>query len=298
MEADLIVRGRRIVTPAGAAPGEIVVRAGTIVSVGAPRGSIVSRRTVDAGNAIVMPGLVDTHVHVNEPGRTEWEGFRTATRAAAAGGVTTLLDMPLNSIPATTTATALAEKVAAARGKTWVDVGFIGGVVPGNREALGGLARAGVLAFKCFLVPSGVAEFPNVSEGEVREALAVVANLGLPLMVHAELPLPIEAATLEAAAGDPTSYATYLASRPAAAEHEAVVLVMEHAAVSSARVHIVHASSPETGRLVADGQRRGVRVSAETCPHCLCFEAAAIPPGATGFKCAPPVPGAAGREGL
>lgn len=253
---------------------------------------------LDAGELVVLPGLVDTHVHVNDPGRTEWEGFETATRAAAAGGVTTLLDMPLNSIPATTSATALAEKVAAARGKTWVDVGFIGGVVPGNVEALGGLARAGVLAFKCFLVPSGVAEFPHVSEEGLRDALLVVAELGLPLMVHAELPLPIEAATLEAAVGDPASYATYLASRPAAAEHEAVVLVMELAAVVGARVHIVHVSSPETARLVADGGRRGVRVSAETCPHYLFFEAAEIPAGATEFKCAPPIRGAAEREGL
>src|SRR5688500_13571039 len=182
MEADLIVRGRRIVTPAGVAPGEIVVRAGTIVSVGAPRGSIVSRRTVDAGNAIVMPGLVDTHVHVNEPGRTEWEGFRTATRAAAAGGVTTLLDMPLNSIPATTTAAALAAKRAAAVGQCWVDVGFIGGVVPGNHGELRALHDSGVFAFKCFLVPSGVEEFRCVSEADLRLAMPELTALGATLM--------------------------------------------------------------------------------------------------------------------
>ncbi|MDF2772731.1 MAG: allantoinase [Geminicoccaceae bacterium] len=293
------VRGQRILTPEGVRPASIhivdgrITRLGELDEVAADDASVL-----DAGELIVLPGLVDTHVHVNDPGRTEWEGFESATRAAAAGGVTTLLDMPLNSIPATTTATALAEKVAAARGKTWVDVGFIGGVVPGNSEALGGLARAGVLAFKCFLVPSGVAEFPDVSEDELRETLPVVAEIGLPLMVHAELPLPIEAATLEAAAGDPTSYTTYLASRPAAAEHEAVVLVMEHAAAFGACVHIVHVSSPGSARLVADGQRRGVRVSAETCPHYLFFEAAEIPPGATEFKCAPPIRGAAEREGL
>ena len=293
------VRGQRILTPEGLRPASIHIADGRITRLGEPDEVAGDDASVlEAGELVVLPGLVDTHVHVNDPGRTEWEGFETATRAAAAGGVTTILDMPLNAIPATTTATALAEKVAVARGKTWVDVGFIGGVVPGNQDALGGLARAGVLAFKCFLVPSGVAEFPDVSEDDLREALPVVAELGLPLMVHAELPLPIEAATLEAAAGDPASYATYLASRPAAAEHEAVVLVMEHAAAFGARVHIVHVSSPETGRLVADGRRRGVRVSAETCPHYLFFEAAGIPAGATEFKCAPPIRGAAERDGL
>ena len=253
---------------------------------------------LDAGELLVLPGLVDTHVHINEPGRTEWEGFETATRAAAAGGVTTLLDMPLNSIPATTTGTALAEKVAAARGKTWVDVGFIGGVVPGNADALGRLARGGVLALKCFLVPSGVSEFPHVTAPDLREALPVIAKLDLPLMVHAEMPVVIEAATLEAAASDPTMYATYLASRPAAAEHEAIALVMELAGAAQARVHIVHVSSPESARLVADGRSRGVRVTAETCPHYLFFDAAEVANGATEFKCAPPIRTRHDREGL
>lgn len=294
-----VVRGQRILTPEGIAPASIHIDQGRISRVAsvddvAASGSMV----LDAGDLLVLPGLVDTHVHVNEPGRTEWEGFETATRAAAAGGVTTLLDMPLNSIPATTTATALAEKVAAARGKTWVDVGFIGGVVPGNADALGGLARAGVLALKCFLVPSGVAEFPQVTEPDLREALPIIAGLDLPLMVHAELPAVIEAATLEAAAGDPTAYATYLASRPPAAEHEAIALVMELAAASQARVHIVHVSSPESARLVADGRSRGVRVSAETCPHYLFFAATDVPNGATEFKCAPPIRTSEDRDGL
>jgi allantoinase len=230
-------------------------------------------------------------VHVNEPGRTDWEGFETATRAAAAGGVTTLLDMPLNSIPATTDVAALEAKAASARGKTWVDVGFIGGVVPGNQDALGELARAGVLAFKCFLVPSGVPEFAHVRDDDLRIAIPLLAKLWLPLMAHAEVPDVIEAATLEATVGDPTVYATYLASRPPAAEHEAVALVIHHAEVARARVHIVHVSSPQSTAMIVAARERGVRVTAETCPHYLFFDADRIPNGATEFKCAPPIRG-------
>jgi len=245
-----------------------------------------------------MPGLVDTHVHVNEPGRTDWEGFETATRAAAAGGITTVLDMPLNSVPATTSVDALREKARAATGKTWVDVGFIGGVVPGNTAALGDLAAAGVRAFKCFLVPSGVPEFAHVTEPDLREAMPVLAELGLPLMVHAELPEVIEAATLEATADDPTRYLTYLASRPAAAEHEAVALVIEVATVTGAQAHIVHVSSARTAAMIAAARARGVRISAETCPHYLWFDAPEIPNGATEYKCAPPIRHADDRDGL
>jgi allantoinase len=245
-----------------------------------------------------MPGLVDTHVHVNEPGRTDWEGFETATRAAAAGGVTTLLDMPLNSIPATTSVGALHAKVAAAQGKTWVDVGFIGGVVPGNAAALGGLAREGVLAFKCFLVPSGVPEFHGVRAEDLHEAMPAIAELGLPLMVHAELPDVIETATLDATAGDPTKYATYRASRPPAAEHEAIALVTRLAEVTAAHVHIVHVSSAVSASLIVAARRRGVHISGESCPHYLYFDAGEIPDGATEYKCAPPIRGAEERDGL
>ena len=252
---------------------------------------------VDAGDLVVMPGLVDTHVHVNEPGRTDWEGFETATRAAAAGGVTTLLDMPLNSIPATTSVAALHEKARAARGKVWVDVGFIGGVLPDNASALGDLARAGVRAFKCFLVPSGVPEFQHVTQPDLRDAMPVLAELGLPLMVHAELPEVVEAATLEATAGDPVEYATYLASRPPAAEHEAVALVIELAEITGARVHIVHVSSAQTAHMVSSARARGVRISAETCPHYLWFAADEVPNGATEYKCAPPIRRADDRGG-
>src|SRR3982750_4006761 len=205
MDATLVIRGQRVLTPEGTRPAAIHIEGGRIARVahhGDPAGA--NARVVDAGDLVVMPGLVDTHVHVNEPGRTDWEGFETATRAAAAGGVTTLLDMPLNSIPATTSGTALHAKATAAQGKTWADVGFIGGVVPGNAAALGDLTRAGVLAFKCFLVPSGVPEFEGVKTEDLHEAMPLIAELGLPLMVHAELPDVIEAATLAATAGDPT----------------------------------------------------------------------------------------------
>ena len=294
-----VVCGKRVLTADGIRPATVYIEDGRIIRVGdfneaAPRSTDV----VDAGDLVVMPGLVDTHVHVNEPGRTDWEGFETATRAAAAGGVTTLLDMPLNSIPATTSVTALHAKATAAQGKTWVDVGFIGGVVPGNSATLGDLARAGVLAFKCFLVPSGVPEFAHVTQPDLHEAMPVLAEVGLPLMVHAELPEPIEAATLEATAGDPTKYETYLASRPPAAEHEAVALVIEMAESTGARVHIVHVSSAQTAVMIAHARERGVRVSAETCPHYLFFDAAGIPDSGTEYKCAPPIRAAGDRDGL
>jgi len=295
-----VVRGRHVVTAQGVRPASVHIERGRVVRVGALDDPASSRDgdVLDAGDLIVMPGLVDTHVHVNEPGRTDWEGFETATRSAAAGGVTTLLDMPLNSIPATTNVTALRAKARAAVGKTWVDVGFIGGVVPGNAAALGPLAEAGVLAFKCFLVPSGVPEFEHVTEPDLEVALPHVAATGLPLMVHAELPAPIEAATLEAAAGDPTVYATYRASRPPAAEHEAVALMIRLGAMTGARVHIVHVSSADSTTMIAHARERGVAISGETCPHYLVLDGEAIPNGATEFKCAPPIRGRADRDGL
>jgi allantoinase len=293
-----IVRAARVVTPDGIRPATIHIERGRIVHVGEMNETALGAAVADAGELIVLPGLVDTHVHVNEPGRTDWEGFETATRAAAAGGVTTLLDMPLNSIPATTSVAALHAKARAAEGRVWVDVGFIGGVVPRNASALGDLARAGVLAFKCFLVPSGVPEFAHVTEPDLREAAPIVADLGVPLMVHAELPDVVEAATIEAAANDPTVYATYLASRPAAAEHEAVALVIEIAEASGGAMHIVHVSSAQTAAMVRGARERGMRLTGETCPHYLWFTAADVPDGATEYKCAPPIRGSGDRDGL
>src|SRR5438034_4055785 len=184
VRADLVVLSTRVVTPEGTAPAAVAISGGVITAIHDHGAAPDSARRVDVGDAVLLPGIVDTHVHVNEPGRTEWEGFETATRAAAAGGVTTIVDMPLNSIPATTTAAALAEKRAAAAGKCAIDVFFWGGVVPGNAGELESLAAAGVLGFKCFLAPSGVYEFPHVGERDLSEAMPIVARLGLPLLVH------------------------------------------------------------------------------------------------------------------
>jgi len=210
-----VLCGRRVATPDGIRPAAVHVLGERITAVTVPQDVPAGAEVVEAGEALVFPGLVDTHVHINEPGRTDWEGFATATRAAAAGGTTTLVDMPLNSIPATTTAAALQAKRAAAEGRCAVDVGFLGGVVPGNAAELAALHGAGVLGFKAFLSPSGVDEFPHVDEGDLGAALRRLASLGAVLMVHAELP-----ALLRPPSGDPRRHATWLASRPAAAEAE------------------------------------------------------------------------------
>ena len=248
----------------------------------------------DAGEFLVMPGLVDTHVHVNEPGRTEWEGFESATRAAAAGGITTILDMPLNAIPATTTAGALEAKQTAANGKCVVNVEYIGGVVPGNAGELPGLRGAGVRAFKCFLVPSGVDEFPAVTETNLRVALPVLARLGLPLMVHAEDP----AWLLTHHGSESRIYADYLASRPVESERAAIALLVRLVEEYRTPIHIVHLSAATSLDLVRAARGRGLPITVETCPHYLTFAADDIPDGATEFKCAPPIRNAAERDGL
>jgi len=240
-----------------------------------------------------MPGIVDTHVHVNEPGRTEWEGFETATRAAAAGGVTTILDMPLNSIPATTTVGALEIKRAAAVGKSHVNVEFIGGVVPGNTAELEGLRDAGVRAFKCFLSPSGVDEFQHVTERDLREAFPVLARLGLPLMVHAEDP-----ARLRPMVGASRQYTEYLATRPVEAERSAIEMLVRLMEWCPTPVHVVHLSAASSLDIVAPARSRGLPITTETCPHYLTFAAEEIPDGATHFKCAPPIRDSAGRDAL
>ncbi len=249
---------------------------------------------VEAGDRVVMPGLVDTHVHVNEPGRTEWEGFETATRAAAAGGVTTILDMPLNSIPPTTTIAALAEKRAAADGKVHVDVGFWGGAVPGDLGQLRGLHDAGVFGFKCFLCPSGVEEFSSLDLDQLEAAMGEIAAFDGLLIVHAELPGPIERATEGLAGSDPFAYRTYLGSRPASAEEQAIAAVAEASAASGCETHVLHLSAA-TGLDVLAGREH---VTAETCPHYLAFAAEDIADGATEFKCAPPIREAENRERL
>jgi allantoinase len=248
---------------------------------------------MDAGDAVIMPGIVDTHVHVNEPGRTEWEGFETATRAASAGGITTILDMPLNSIPATTTVEALERKRECAAGKSVVNVEFIGGVIPGNAGDIEPLARAGVKAFKCFLTPSGVDEFPSVSEADLREAFPILARTGLPLMVHAEDP-----ACLVFTDGPSRTYSDYLASRPVEAEHSAIETMIRLMQWCSTPVHIVHLSSASSLAIIRRARDRGLPLTVETCPHYLTFAAEEIPDGATQYKCAPPIRGREERDQL
>ncbi len=247
----------------------------------------------DVGDDIVMAGIVDTHVHVNEPGRTEWEGFESVTRAAAAGGVTTILDMPLNSIPATTTVAALEAKREAAQGKTAVNVEFIGGVVPGNADQIAALAYAGVRAFKCFLTPSGVDEFRNVTESDLRIAFPLLAQTGLALMVHAEDP-----ACLVEPAGASPRYSDYLASRPAEAERSAIEMLVRLMETCPTPVHVVHLSSVASLDVIRSARKRGLPITVETCPHYLTFAAEEIPDGATEYKCAPPIRSSVERDAL
>ena len=295
--------GRRVVTPEGVRAATVVVREGRIAAVEAPGEAAGDLPLVDAGGAVVSPGVVDVHVHVDEPGRSHWEGFATATRAAAAGGVTTLVDMPLNSIPATTTAAALAEKRRAAAGKCAVDVGFWGGVVPGNTAELAPLAAAGALGFKCFLAPSGVAEFAPVGEAELRPAMGELARLGAVLLAHAELPALLD----DGWAGAPgeagyaarcRSYRAYLTSRPPAAEVAAIGLLARLAADTGCRVHVVHVASAEAVAAVRAARAAGVAMTAETCPHYLTACAEEIGDGETLWKCAPPVREGRHREAL
>jgi allantoinase len=296
----LIVRSERVVLPEGVRPATVHTRKGRIVAVGEYADRPAGVRELDVGHHVVLPGLVDTHVHINDPGRAEWEGFEHGTRAAAAGGVTTIVDMPLNSIPPTTTVAGLESKRAAARGRCHVDVGFWGGVVPGNAADLAPLADAGVLGFKCFLSPSGVEEFAHVDEADLRDALPIVAALGLPLLAHAELPALLRdpLAGADGARPDPRRYATWLDSRPGASEQAAIDLLVRLAAEFGARVHVVHLATADALPAIRAALVSGVALSVETCPHYLTFAAEEIADGATAFKCAPPIRSRANRERL
>ena len=289
----LIVRGRRVVVPGGERPASIHIDRARIISIGDVGDAPAGAEIVDCGDLVVSPGIVDSHVHVNEPGRTEWEGFDTATRAAAAGGVTTVVDMPLNSIPATTTVAALEAKRQAARGRSHVDVACWGGVVPGNEREIVPLIDAGVRGFKCFLVPSGVDEFEHVDEQTLRRVMPVLARRDVPLLVHAELPQYLAPHTGRAA-----SYRDYEATRPVDAEVRAIEMMAMLARETGARVHIVHVSSAAGVNEIAKAKASGVRISGETCPHYLAIVDGEIADGATEFKCAPPIRGAADRDAL
>ncbi len=288
-----VFRSRRAVLPSGERPADVVVRAGRIESV-EPYGSTSDGELIDVGALALLPGLVDIHVHVNEPGRTSWEGFATATRAAAAGGVTTLIDMPLNSDPPTTTLESLLLKRAAAAGTTHVDVGFWGGAVGDNLDELTKLHDAGVFGVKAFMSPSGVPEFPHLVGDSLRDTLTEIARLGALCVVHAEDPDVL--ASAPAPAG--RSYAAFLRSRPAAAERAAVTRLIELARGTGARVHVVHVSSADVVPLVDLAKAGGVRITAETCPHYLSLAAEEISDGDTSAKCCPPIRDAANRDAL
>ena len=290
---DLVLRAARAVTPAGEQAVCVGVTDGRIAAVVPLAEGLTGAAVVDlAEDEVLLPGLVDTHVHVNEPGRTEWEGFETATRAAGAGGVTTILDMPLNSLPPTVDVAALEVKKKAAEGKCSVDVGFWGGAVPGNLRDLWPLHEAGVFGFKCFLLDSGVQEFPPLTAYDLETYLDELATFDGLMLVHAE-----DGATIDKA---PTprggTYSDFLRSRPRAAENTAIATVIERSRYTGARTHIVHLASSDAVPMLRQARRDGVRITVETCPHYLTFDAESVADGATEFKCCPPIREAGNRE--
>ncbi|MBC7543580.1 MAG: allantoinase AllB [Candidatus Sericytochromatia bacterium] len=286
------LRSTRVFGPSGLRDMAVGVRGETISEVVVPTEMQAGLPVVDVGDLVVMPGFVDSHVHINEPGRTEWEGFRTATRAAAAGGITSLVDMPLNSIPVTTSQAAMQVKMATAEGQLWVDCGFWGGVVPGNSDQLFPMITDGILGFKGFLCHSGIDDFPNVTEQDLHAIMPILAQKAVPLLFHAELETPLDST------GDPSEYATFLTSRPASWEVAAIDLVIRLCREYRCPVHIVHLSAADALPKIAAAKAEGLPITVETCPHYLTLEAEAIPRGATACKCAPPIRSAENRERL
>jgi allantoinase len=295
MTLDRVIRARRAIVDGAETPCAIGIQAGRIAAIDAIDAYLdAADDVILEDHEVLLPGLVDTHVHVNEPGRTEWEGFTTATRAAAAGGVTCLIDMPLNSVPPTTTVDALELKTECARSQAWVDVGFWGGAVPGNIDDLPKLHEAGVFGFKCFLVDSGVPEFPPLSADEFDAAMAETARLGTLLIVHAEDAEVIE----HAPAAGGAEYRTFLRSRPHEAEGRAIERIIQAARATGGRAHVLHLSSADALPELRAARSAGVDISVETCPHYLTLDAAAIPAGATQFKCCPPIRDTANQDRL
>ncbi|MFD8802543.1 allantoinase AllB [Streptomyces atroolivaceus] len=295
VDVKLVLRSTRVVTPEGTRAAAVLVAGGEIEAV-LPYDSEVpgGARVEDFGDDVLLPGLVDTHVHVNDPGRTEWEGFWTATRAAAAGGITTLLDMPLNSLPPTTTVEHLRVKQRVAAPKAHIDTGFWGGAIPSNTKDLRPLYEAGVFGFKCFLSPSGVEEFPELDQEQLARSMAEIAGLGGLLIVHAEDPHHLADAPQRSG----EKYADFLASRPRDAENAAIEGLIAHAKRLNARVHVLHLSSSDALPLIAAAKREGIRVTVESCPHFLTLTAEEVPDGATEFKCCPPIREAANQDAL
>ena len=289
---------RRVVAPQEILPAAVLVEGERIRAVVPPAQIPSGAEIHDFGDAAILPGLVDSHVHINDPGRTDWEGFRTATRAAAAGGYTLLVDMPLNCLPATTTVAALEAKRVAAQNNCWVDWAAWGGVVQDNQAEIEKLAGAGVLGFKCFLIHPGIEGFTMVGQDDLRAALPHLARTGLPLLVHAELAGPIHAATAHLAGADWRCYATYLQSRPDAAELSAIRMMLSLCRQYHFRLHIVHLSSALALPELRAARSEGLALSVETCPHYLHLAAEDIPDAATLCKCAPPIRSRENREAL
>lgn len=290
---DLVIRARRVVSSAGEVPLAVGLKDGRITAVEPYEADLDAADQLSlADDEVLMPGVVDSHVHVNDPGRTDWEGFTSATRAAAAGGVTTIIDMPLNSIPPTCDVPALEVKRKTATSQAYVDVGFWGGAIPGNAAQLKPLHEAGVFGFKCFLLHSGVDEFPPLDQSELKLAMQEISSFDGLLIVHAEDAHRID----DAPAPEGASYQRFLESRPRAAEHAAVAQVIELARRTNCRVHVLHVSSADVLRRLARARETGVRITAETCPHYLTFSAEEIPDGATQYKCCPPIREAENRE--
>jgi len=281
---DLIIKGDRVLTPEGIRPAVVLVKDGKISSVTdtLPEDA---RSIVDVGNKLLMAGITDPHVHINEPGRTDWEGFETATKAAIAGGITTLIDMPLNATPVTTTVQALEAKIKAAGSQLYADCGFWGGIIPGNTQEIDWLIRDGVRGFKAFLIHSGIDDFPNVTETDLENAMPVIARHDLPLLVHCELapatPLPEQE--------NIRSYKQYVASRPPSWETDAIDLMIRLCEKFNCHVHIVHLSTESAIPLIAAAKQKGLPLTVETAQHYLYFNAEGIPDGNTSFKCAPPI---------
>jgi allantoinase len=282
---DLAISGRNICTPEGMREGVVLVKDGIIVDILPGLTGEVSQTEIDIGESVLMPGIIDPHVHINEPGRTDWEGFNTATRSAAAGGITTLVDMPLNSSPVTTTAEAFDKKLAATEGQLHVNGGFWGGIVPGNGPEIEKLIDKGVLGFKAFLTHSGIDEFPNVTELDLHKAMPIIARRQLPLLVHCELTTKVQPPP----AGDEQSYKNYLSSRPQQWEDDAIALMIRLCEQYQCRVHIVHLSSAGSIEQIKQARQKGLPITVETAQHYLYFNAEEIPDAQTAYKCAPPI---------
>ncbi|KAL4630704.1 allantoinase, mitochondrial-like [Arapaima gigas] len=290
------VRSQRVLCGNDICPAVIIIKDGKIHNI-LPHADLPlddSYKVLDVGSKLVMPGVVDCHVHVNEPGRKNWEGYWTATRAAAAGGVTTIADMPLNSIPPTTTMVNLMEKIQAAEGQCFVDTAFWGGVVPGNQGELRPMIKAGIAGFKCFLIHSGVDEFPHVTDDDLHSAMKQLMGTGSVLLFHAEKEVQAIPVTDE----DPCEYSTFLRSRPDIMELEAIRTITQLCLQYQVRCHIVHLSSAQPLKLIQEARQAGAPLTVETTHHYLTLSAEHIPPGATQFKCCPPIRGKANREQL